>query len=45
MRREESPETLPQMEEPPSDSLARGPRGSPVWKEKFFWTEWTGAKL
>jgi hypothetical protein len=39
------PERRPHIEVPPSESGARGPRGSPVWKEKDFWIEWMGAKL
>jgi hypothetical protein len=35
----------PQIEEPPSEEGEKGPRGSPVWKEKFFCTEWMGLKL
>jgi len=37
-----SPERRPHIEVPPSDCADSGPRGSPVWKEKDFWTEWMG---
>jgi hypothetical protein len=39
------PESRPHTEVPPSESGERGPRGSPVWKEKDFWMEWMGEKL
>lgn len=42
---EGSPERRPQIDWPPSDSEDKGPRGSPVWKEKDFCMEWTGEKL
>jgi hypothetical protein len=36
---EAEPDRRPHIEEPPSESEEVGPRGSPVWKEKFFWME------
>jgi hypothetical protein len=37
--------STPQIDRPPSLSELPGPIGSPVWKEKFGWTECTGEKL